>query len=317
MDAYYLICPPNDWPGQNRLGILHMEMRDSINKNEQSSSQSTTDIHSGETSIREGNGDVSFSVLAHAIDAAAQAVGIGCSTPIKDNITDQTTEDDNDKGKTVILGDSIIKGTPSPEGIKINANSGACLHEISSLIDNAKPTINLTEADNVVIALGVNDLKETESVGSCTIRFTKAIDTVKSQAPKAKLFVSAILPKKKSKGNTNNFNEKVADMNSFIKQYADDKDNNVTFIGNSNSFKETNHKGYYQKGDVSGLHLYRPGQIQLVDIIKEAVEKHTASTKKKRGRNTMDTPPSAQKDTKTMKLEDTVDSGSNGVGTNV
>ena len=129
----------------------------------------------------------------------------------------------------------------------------------------------------------------------------KSLHLVKEEYPSANIFVSAILPRKITKDTFNNFNEKVADVNNYLRQVAADDDTTI-FIGNSNSFKQTDHKHYYLPSDRSGVHLCKPGQEKLIEIIEQAVDKNNASLRKKRNRANQETPPSAEKDRKSMKL---------------
>ena len=61
------------------------------------------------------------------------------------------------------------------------------LDKFPLLLAKAQANPNLPETNNVVIALGCNDLKVTESVGETTLRFQKVVKQVKTAIPKAKI----------------------------------------------------------------------------------------------------------------------------------
>ena len=91
-----------------------------------------------------------------------------------------------------------------------------------------------------------------------------------------------------------------------MKNYADEKDD-LSFIGNTNTFKEADSKHLYLKNDISGIHLNRDGQKELMSIIQNAVKKHqTKLASKKRDRYSEDTPPSAEKISKARKFSGSV-----------
>ena len=69
------------------------------------------------------------------------------------------------------------------------------------------------------------------------------------------------------------------------------------------TFMKANYNTYYLTSDRSGVHLCKEGQNKLLYIIEEAVTKAAGRIKKKRARSLQETPPSAEKDTKTRKCD--------------
>ncbi len=288
-----LQCPPTEWPGQNKLGIIMMEVRDTLSEcmsTANSESQPPSEHpESTSTPIKEQE-QVSFNTIAKDIDAAAKAAAI--VTPIKD-------EAKNKEIVSVILGDSILKSKKSPEGCILLAEAGTKLKGISSLVKNAKDTIHHDKIENVVIALGTNDLRENESAGLTIINFQSAVDSMKQEFPNATVYVSAVLPRKDPRKHFTDFNKKTEDINKSLKGYAEsDKDKRTQFIANYDSFKPNDINNHYLKSDTSGIHLNREGQNCLLTIIQQSINKIST---KKRQRSSATTPSSAEKDAKTRK----------------
>ena len=128
--------------------------------------------------------------------------------------------------------------------------------------------------------------------------YTKAIDEVRKSMPKASIFVNGIIPRHSQKDTWKIYNEKVLTMNQFLKEYADEHED-TTYIANSNTFKDKDCGHLYQKGDTSGIHLNKDGQQALMDIIAEAIQKKSGSTK--RGRE-QSSPLSTEKDLKNRRI---------------
>ena len=178
------------------------------------------------------------------------------------------------------------------------AEPGATLEGISDMIPLATSMTQNTQVENVVIALGVNDLRDHGSVGTTNARFSKAIDTVKINFPQSNIFVSAIIPRKSNKGNAKAHNEKVKDINGYLKLIATEE-NCITYIGNANTFKDSDPKGLYDPKDITGTHIAKAGKDILVKLIESVIKK--SSSGKKRPRSVLSTPPSVKKDTKSRK----------------
>ena len=306
-----LKTPPNQWPGRNRLGLIMMEVRDQILQKETRSDVThvNDNHHSGEilqgassnalnppsilTCSSPANGqesdinNLSFTRLAEDIDKAADRIADRTSTPHL--VTPQRVKQPIN---TIILSDSILNGTPAPEGVEISAEAGAKLDEIQVVTDNVKNTENVI---NVIIAVGINDLKENLSVGGTIARYSSAIETVRSKFPQASILVSGLLPRKDDKGGARNFNEKVVEVNQYLNESSKSGQIGAKFIGNTNIFRGPGYDSLYLQNDNSGIHLSRDGQLQLVNNIVEATAK---SSKRPRPEGT---PPSVEKEGKSRK----------------
>ncbi len=69
------------------------------------------------------------------------------------------------------------------KGFSIYSKSGATINDIESLIHTAEDSINPLEVNNVVITLGINDLKDHGSVGITNAKYTKAMEKAKKVTP--------------------------------------------------------------------------------------------------------------------------------------
>ena len=282
---------PAEWPGQNKLGIIMMEVRDQLIKDTE---QPTGKDSTGSTEVSAVSAETSTVINKDFFSNEAEA-SENKGTQLNDSIEDTTSV------KTIIFGDSIIKGAPKSDLCVIEAESGASLSNLSNLIVKAEKEKNVSQAYNAVIALGINDLKDNQSIGATSALYSDACQQVRKEAPTANIFISALLPRKSATAAYKDFNEKVLDVNKFLKEYT--KREGITFIGNSNTFKESDPKALYLRGDNSGIHLNREGQTQLLQIIEAAVQKHNLAEQKKRPRPSSDTPPSGQKEVKAGKYD--------------
>ena len=300
-------CEPDEWPGKNRLGLIMMEVRDSLLDKQTTMTVDNSNLIQLSSAEHIEHGKDEHDAMSNFDDLINEGHGIIAASNDNQPSDTQPTETEHSqvsepqKGITLVLSDSILNGAQCSQSTSITAESGAGLRSISSLIAKSQADENSPQVDNAVIALGTNDLKDNHSSGATNALYSKAVDTVAREFPSAHIFVSAILPRKDTSGHYKDYNDKVADINKFLWEYAKGSEN-VTFIGNSNTFKKTPHN-YYLSQDRSGIHLSRDGQKKLVQIIEEAVAKAAKETKK-RLRSAQETPPSASKDAKVRKCDD-------------
>ena len=306
---------PNQWPGQNRLGIILMEVRDMIidEQNTDLSPDINTNSNSLDTDTNSNAEDINTDMVAKASTPKMPTTSATSqeSETIDDIVSDidavaQSLHDqivEEGECMSVILGDSIVAGAACSNGYHISADSGNKLSSMSEVLNKAQDNVGNVTVDNCVIALGINDLRETKSVGATIRRLNDAVQKVQTSFPETRILLSAVLPCKSNKGNNKDLNSQIADYNNYLRDSA--HDDKITFIGNCNSFKSNDHKGYYQNKDNSGIHLTGPGKAALVTIIEEAVDKIKSETRRKRNRAISETPPSAQKDQKSRRCDKT------------
>jgi lysophospholipase L1-like esterase len=162
----------------------------------------------------------------------------------------------------------------------------------------------LTQNNNivaVVVALGINDLKESMSAPATQVYVNKAIDTVQECYPEAKVYLSGITPRKGNTKTIINCNARAAEVNQYMREYA--KANTaIHYINNSDVFnpKKVQIQHMYTK-EANGVHLTALGKNRLMTNITEQVrnvQQHSTPASRKRGRSGTGTPPSAEKDPK-------------------
>ncbi len=266
---------PNKWPGQNLLGNIMMEVRSEI------------------LGTLEMNGDSENKEMQGIEQQQFPEAKATNETQNNSNESSQNLE----PARAIILGDSILSNASCSEGFSIHSKSGTTINDIESLIHKVEDEVNPLEVNNVVIALGVNDLKDHGSVGTTTAKYTKAMQKAKKAFPNSTLFLSAILPRRNQTGHFTTFNSKVKDVNKFIKEYAED-DETVYFVSNCNTFTGNDKNNLYSDSDSSGVHLSKAGKDKLVNIIENAVNSQISLKKKKRTSSVLSTPGSAKKEAK-------------------
>ena len=136
------------------------------------------------------------------------------------------------------------------------------------------------------------------SVGTSIAHFNKAVDEVHSVFPDANIYVSGLLPKKGDKNASKHFNEKVQEINIYLNESYKDENHKAKFIGNTDLCK--NSKKFYSQSDMSGIHLSKQGQDEVVGNIVTAIS--NSKNMKKRCRSPVGTPLSTEKDTKARKF---------------
>ena len=238
------------------------------------------------------------------------------SAPADEEQSDQIEEEEIEDGTdneatirgntTVVIADSILVDADcDKDDTTIIAESGAQLTNIAPLLQKARKAT--PQVDNVVIALGVNDIMKTESVGATNALCYKAISKTETVLPEARIFVSGVVPRKETdnpncKGKV--INQRIKEVNEYLRETAKVSDN-VFFLGNSNTFKKNAQTNFYKKGD--SIHLNPIGKAELIRIITEGVEKigkEESKTPSKKRSHSHNTPPSAKRDTKVRKAVD-------------
>ena len=293
---------PEDWPGKNKLGKIMAEVIDELIEEAQTSLQidETPDpetvyktVSANITEERVEDNDNTDNIILLSKESTGEA-NEGGETPVANAKED---ESDSSPEVTVVIGDSILAGADCEnDNIVIQAESGASLDKVSPLLEKARKSAK--HIDNVVLALGINDIRNTESVGATSALYYKACTKVEETIPEAKIYISGIVPRKDT-GNPNG-NEQIKGVNEYVKDIAKVTEN-VSFLGNSNTFNVTAKVNYYRKGD--HIHLNAVGQAKLLSIIEEGIkkDKETAKSTSKKRVLSLGTPPSGQKDPKMRK----------------
>ena len=129
-------------------------------------------------------------------------------------------------------------------------------------------------------------------MATTTIRLQNAVQETQTEFPQAKIFLSAILPRKDNSRRFTDFNSKIDDINNAMIELSKLHEKSLRFIHNNHFFKPLDHHNYYLKSDVSGIHLNKEGQKCLLNNIREGIQKSNGT---KRESSSTETPPSAEK----------------------
>ena len=285
-----LQCPPQQWPGQNKLGLLLMEIRDELLSEDKGEEQEAQTEETAEEVID----NYYHSTVLHKIDTTNNALNGILDT--KETLPN-TPKSIPENTISVVIGDSILINAQEPEGVKLVADRGATLTSIQPMIEKAKKKTKGAEVKNVVLALGINDITRTQSTGSTSALYTSAISKVKQHFPNSNIFISAVVPRRETNSAIKTSNEQIIEINNYLRDTA--KLTDTGFIGNSNTFNKSLGEQYHDKKDPSGIHLNKQGQNKLMEIISDTLQKPDTGSKRSRS---ITTPSSAEKEQKNRRF---------------
>ena len=301
---------PNNWPGKNKLGELMAEVMEELLE-EAKQVEGGEDVPDPETAYKivsentpDNTDEAIMSSTFNEPDAEPSAPN---NEEPSEEKSDNKIEVEDERGEqgntTIVIGDSILAGADcDKDDTTIIAERGAQLANIGPMLQKARQAA--TQVDNVVLAVGINDIMNTESVGATTALYYKAISKTETVLPEARIFVSGVVPRKENDNpncKAKACNERVKEVNDYLRETAKVSDN-VFFLGNSNTFRKNAPTNFYKKGD--NIHLNPMGTAQLVQIITNGVEKMSkeeTKTPSKKRTHSHNTPPSAKRDTKVRK----------------
>ena len=307
---------PEHWPGKNKLGEIMAEVmeelleeaRQVVGGDEFPNPECAYKIVSIITTDKDNEDIMSSSMLDPDEETLAPVIEEqGDEIEGEEEVEEETEDASNEStirgNTTIVIGDSILVGAEcDQDNTTIIAETGAQLTNIAPLLQKARKAA--PQVDNVVIALGVNDIMKTESVGATNALCYKAISKTETVLPEARIFVSGVVPRKESDNpncKAKACNEKIKEVNEYLRETAKVSEN-VFFLGNSNTFKKNAQTNFYKKGD--SIHLNPTGKAELVRIITEGVEKKSKEVSKTPGKkraHSHNTPPSAKRDAKVRK----------------
>ena len=333
-------CPPEEWPGKNRLGEIMMEVRmEIINKEEDKNTDSINNTDEGDTTqqaaqaltqvtLQDPNNNTKPST-SNSVSANMNTITI-----IQDRSEANTVPNAASTPKLSLLKSDLMEA--STDGI----DAVSTPTHTPTLMDNNDDGVDIVLGDSLLSGVAAPDgmlivAESGASLDTISPLIERATKATKSQLVNSVVIALGVndLNRTKSSGATNAlFNtavEKVKssfpDTNTFIsgviprrethesiKQCNDKivevnnylreaaKPGDFGFIGNSNTFNKALHEQYHKKQDPSGLHLNTSGQKKLVAIIQDALTKKTQSIKRSRSEAT---PDSVKKDTKSRKVQ--------------
>lgn len=284
-------CEPAEWPGQNKLGELLMQLRKENavawqieNEAEESSK---ADTETAETTKR---ADQTGEQQNHSIEYA-------------DEFVEDEEEDDEIEQQeiSVIIGDSILHGGKVDDGILLQTKPGAKLKDTEEMLIECMEKTEGAEISNVVIALGTNDISNSNSANSTIISLQQTIATVVETCNQATIHVSSITPRTGKQAT--NINKTIDTVNSFMAEFCKTQDR-IHYIRNQTIFtdKKIAASKIFNPNDKSGTHLSnlaRAKVIQnIVDCVNKPADNKTPKTKRPRS---VGTPSSQEKSTKHSK----------------
>jgi len=315
--------PSIKWTGQNKLGQMLMDIR----KEER------------ERSMKETNPATSTKTLTNITETEVQGkpeitqedktqtqpivIQIENSTTVIDkqpaNSMSQTEESmdnsitsDNPINSpaemitTVILGDCILSNVDNRDkSVKIYAKPGYGFDNTKELV-NSLMEEKLPNLERVVLSLGSNDVRRTNSAPLIQLKLQNAIEIVRDYLPEVIIFVSGINPRKGSSKEVSTDNEIIRLVNEFAKLLSSPK-KNLFFVSTAAIFNipHPNALQRYKKDDKQGRQLNSQGQKDLLNWITSSIVQQYASSPnlKKRNRSRTSTPQSSEKFPKSCRLE--------------
>ena len=188
--------------------------------------------------------------------------------------------------------------------MKLIAQSGLGLDKFNAMTDRLMRE-KLPGLKNVVLALGIVDWMRTKNCAAVQFYTQSAVESIQNLLPDVKIFLSGITPSKGTTLEVRRSNEGIKQINEYAKILANNRPN-VHYINSSMlfNFPHPNAINRMASGDRTGVHLNKQGKADLMNHIVNAVEQLVCSTpnSKKRNRSSTETPPSAEKDSKTSKI---------------
>ena len=182
------------------------------------------------------------------------------------------------------------------------------LKDIENILVSSKDSTKEKSIEDVVIALGTNDITNSSSQNSTVIDVQQAVHTISETFPEAHVYMSSITPRYHrgwTKSSSQAINRKIDNVNDFMAEWAKTNET-LHHIKNQGVFETgrgQEHK-IYSATDSKGVHLTAEGKKKLLSNILVNVakikSKHTpARAKRPRSEHT---PPTAEKDQKTRKV---------------
>ena len=266
--------PSNQWPGQNKLGRLLMELRESKQRDEK------------EQNIPEENLADNVMIITSAADISIPEIAVPATTAEQQEVDKQ----DSELFTTVILTDSILCDAVSTDTITVAGKGGAHLGDVPELLHKAARE-SPGEIAEVVIAIGITDVMNNTTAGQVNVLVNIAVDHVADMCPNTPIFLSSILPRKGKSQAIKECNKRIIEVNSYMEEYAKHKPN-LAYI-NSHFLFNTTKKALYK--DSAGLHLSEEGIHSVMNNIEQAVSNKGSTTPRSKRQLSASTPPSTEK----------------------
>jgi predicted NAD-dependent protein-ADP-ribosyltransferase YbiA (DUF1768 family)/lysophospholipase L1-like esterase len=300
---------PENWPGKNVLGCLMVELRqDHAVKNNPTNSHDVPVVDAPETQQPNQQTETTDTTDAERAEREGDdtteeqnAENTGKVGHTKDQDDDEV--EDHIVQDTLIIADSILTDVKVEKEVVLIARSGATLKDTEELLMAGLKESEDPNIGAVVIALGTNDIKNTESSPKTIVQLNKAIETVNETFPEAEVFLSGIIPRKGQTKNITNCNLKSGEVNQYMQEYAKSM-STVSYISNTELFnvKKVQIKELYAHKDTSGLHLTQSGRrklmINILDHVKKNEQSRTPASNKRNRSMLGNTPTSAEQDSK-------------------
>ena len=233
--------------------------------------------------------------------------------------TQETNENDKSEGEDddepedciLVIADSVLAGTGTEENVILAAQSGAKLKDTETMLLSGKEQTENKHVSDIVLALGTNDITSTGNTNATILQLQKAVHTTMETFPDANIYMSSVTPRRGPSRSTahlvNNVNRKIEAVNDFMGELAK-SDPKLHYIKNHKVFEVP--KGQENKihsvTDSLGVHLTPEGRKRLmrniIDRVKQIIQTKTPSVSRSKRIRSEDTPPSAEKDQKTLKL---------------
>ena len=266
------------WPGQNKMGKLLTEMRDAKQAELTTAAEPKASTTSPATSVS-------------VIDTIQEEDEEEMEPVLYSEIHTATVT-----GTTVILSDSMLCNATPSANLMIQGQSGASLDAVPSLLHQAALATE-GQIGNIVIAIGVVDVMNNESVCPVNVSINKAVDQASVLFPDTQVILSAILPRKGKGQAIADCNRRIKEVNNYMKEYSNYR-SNLEFVSHHQSFATATENMYR---DTHGLHLSQHGMDTVIKNIEDFVGKKCSTPLRCKRIRSVGTPPSAEKPQKVTK----------------
>jgi len=175
----------------------------------------------------------------------------------------------NEPNEIIFLGDSItdrcewfeLFSNPKVKNRGLSGDKTAGVLDRLSEITESQPA-------KVFIMIGVNDIRHSVKDSAIVANYKKIIEKIKSDSPNTKIILQSVLPVNNDIGNPKTTNEKVTELNNYIKKLAVSFDLQFVDINSKLQNKSGQLDAKYSE---DGLHINGAAYLVWKSVIEDLV----------------------------------------------